>query len=139
MRLTLGFGTRDANRATKSTGQIETENDWVLPENYTQYSMGDNNDLVLEFKQEVTLRSRTGSLPTEVISSSWDPETETWSPAEKVEYGYRIDNEGTAYRILSLYYVRNLENGNWEKNFAVINRFNTTPYQNNQLQEDVVF
>jgi len=109
------------------TTQIETENDWELPENFTEYTLGDENQLAPELKQEITARSNTADLPVEVITSGWDAVTEQWVASEKVEYGYSLDGEDTAYRILELYYVN--ESGTWQKNFATINRFNTTPYQ----------
>lgn len=109
------------------TGQIETENGWELPENYTEYTMGDDFQLVPESKQEITSRSRTGDLPIEVLTYGWDALTETWQLAEKVEVGYRLDGENTLYRSLELYYYR--ENGNWVKNFLQFNLFRRTPYE----------
>lgn len=110
------------------TGQVETENDWELPENYIEYTMGDDSELVPETRQRITKRSRTGDLPIEVIIDSWNPLTEDWSPSEKIEYGYRIDGENTLYRILELYFTYDDEGG-LDKNFARFNSFRMDAYE----------
>ena len=109
------------------TGQIETENDWVLPENYTEYRLDfDSGQLVPTEKLEI-VRSSFQGYPLETLESYWDPDAGAWVNGFRSLYGYRTDNEGTVYRKVELIFRWDTVEGRWEPDLASINSFRSDP------------
>ncbi len=112
---------------TPPTGQVETENAWVLPENYTEYELDFDNDvLVPTEKLEIVRTSRRGYI-LETLESFYDAEADEWVPGIRSLYGYGTDPEGTVYRKVELTFVWDTDRGRWEPSTAFINRFRQDP------------
>lgn len=85
------------------TGQIYTENAWVLPEASETHILDfETGELVPYEKQEILREFFNQGYPLETRWSTWDEEEQDWIWQTETLYGYKTDNEGTVYLWIEL-------------------------------------